>query len=274
MFPNVYGFHWSAGHLVFLGLFFAVVATVAVTVSLAWIRVRRDLRARKVDSIRWHSEFHDLPLRDRSCRHELAGEFRQRTCELAFECRECATHARLAAARPPAPAVEANPFGLDFPSDRQYHRGHTWVRQERDGTITVGLDDFARRLVGEPEEVVLPRTGEELAANGVAWMMRRGGVEVRVLAPVEGEVIGTGGPAAGFYLKLKPVAAQADTRHLLRGAEIRPWLGRELERLQMLLSERAGMPALADGGVLVDDLPKSCPDANWDAVWGELFMHP
>jgi hypothetical protein len=274
MFPNVYGFHWTAGHLVFLGLFFVVVLTTAVTVALAWWRSIRDFRAKKLESIRWHAEFHDLASRDRACRHEFTGEFLHRTCDRAFDCRGCAMHAQLTAGAQPAAEQDVHPFGLSFPSDRLYHRGHTWVREERDGTLTVGLDDFAQHLLGTPDTVRLPHRGAKLAANGAAWSMRRGGIEVRVLAPVDGEVIAAGGPGAEFYLKLKPNAAHADTRHLLRGAEISPWLSRELERLQLLLTTSAGMPALADGGVLVDDLPKNCPDADWDNVWGHLFLEP
>jgi len=31
---------------------------------------------------------------------------------------------------------------------------------------------------------------------------------------------------------------------------------------------------LPDGGVLVEDAPGSLPDADWDAVWGKLFLEP
>lgn len=274
MFPNVYGFHWTAGHLIFLGLFFAAVLTVFSTVTISAWRARRNLLAEKLNHIRWHSEFHDLPVRDRACRHDLTGEFMHRTCPNAFDCRECETHESLTAARPPAAAADAKPFGLSFPQDRLYHRGHTWAREEADGTVTVGLDDFAARLVGKPDEVILPKPGEQLEVNGPGFTLRRGGNEVRVLAPVEGEVVATGGPGEAFYLKLKPAGPKADTSHLLRGAEVQAWLAREMERLQLALSTRKGAPALADGGVLVDDLPKSYPQADWDAVWGEIFLEP
>jgi hypothetical protein len=49
---------------------------------------------------------------------------------------------------------------------------------------------------------------------------------------------------------------------------------RELERLQILVSPDPTMPALADGGVLVDDAPSTFPEANWPAVWGEMLLEP
>jgi hypothetical protein len=75
--------------------------------------------------------------------------------------------------------------------------------------------------------------------------------------------------AQGWWLKVRP--ADTNFTHLLRGEEIRPWMMREIERLQLALSAE-GAPTLADGGVPVEDLPKSCPKADWDAVCGEMFL--
>jgi glycine cleavage system H protein len=80
-------------------------------------------------------------------------------------------------------AEEEQPFGLNFPADRLYHRGHTWVRKENDGTLAVGLDDFGARVAGTPDHVELPQPGERVEANGPGWTMRRNGVAVRILAP-------------------------------------------------------------------------------------------
>src|SRR5689334_12190180 len=41
MFPGVDGFHWTAGHLIFLGVFFSVVIVIAGTVLTASIRAGR-----------------------------------------------------------------------------------------------------------------------------------------------------------------------------------------------------------------------------------------
>src|SRR5579863_9976285 len=130
-------------HHIFLGAFYTVLTVVAATLAAAALRSRRDLRAQAADRIRWHSEFEDLPRRDRVCRHVLTGEFSSRECPHAFDCRECRTHAALIAKHPPAPAGDPEDlFGMYFPLDRFYHRGHTWAHLEPDGTLTVGLDDL------------------------------------------------------------------------------------------------------------------------------------
>jgi hypothetical protein len=64
-------------------------------------------------------------------------------------------------------------------------------------------------------------------------------------------------------------------RHLLRDAEVKPWLMRELERLQLALTmEGASLPSLADGGVPVADIAAAYPRTDWDAVCGEMFLEP
>jgi len=276
MFPWNYGFHWSAASYIFLGAFYTVLLVVAATVISAVLRSRRDLRAHETEEIRWHSDFHDLPARDRVCRHVLAGEFARRECPNAFDCRLCETHARLIAAHPPEQPDEPEEeiFGMSFPLDRLYHRGHAWARPEADGTVTVGLDELGGRLVGAPDAVDLPQPGAVVHANGTAFHIHKREADVRVLSPVDGEVVETGGTGRGWYLKVKPLNGQMDMRHLLCGAEIKPWLMREMERLQLALSAEGAAPTLADGGVPVADIAQSYPEADWDAVCGEMFLEP
>ncbi len=183
------------------------------------------------------------------------------------------THAKLMERHPVAPAEGGEICGMTFPLDRMYHRGHTWVRCESDGTVTVGLDELGSRLLGRPDQVVLPAAGSHVEVNGTALRIHKRGAEVRVLCPVDGEIIETGGPALGWYLKVRPAHAEDQAfRHLLRGAEIRPWLMRELERLQLTLTAEGASPTLADGGVPVADLAAAYPNADWDAVCGEMFL--
>ena len=259
MFPGVDGFHWTAAHLIFLGAFFAVVGIIAATVVMASIRARRDEQARKIEQLRWSGAFHDLPERDRACRHELTGEFQHRICKLKFGCCECETHARLIAQQPKVPLL------------RMYHRGHTWAEAGEDGTFTIGLDEFGTRLIGKPDVVELPPVGSRLEVNGAAWRIEKNGASVRLLSPVEGEVIATAdAEESGWYLKVKPTDLR--TEHLLRGAEVDPWMRREMEKLQLLLADDSTGASLADGGELLADASKACPPEKWDSVLGAMFL--
>ncbi len=282
MFPWVYGFTWDAGNFIFLGIFFTVAAVIAGTLTLASVRAYKDHLLKKHETIRWLGEFHDLPERARTCRHVYSGELQQRVCPNGFDCRICGQHEimlrRQEVQKEPSRGNSVAPLrrgnGFQMPLDRLYHRGHTWVRMEADGTATIGLNDFSARLFGEPQRVDLPPVGAHLVLNGQGWRMYKNSSAVRVLSPVEGRVIEPGSPAQGWYVKVRPLGAAIDTRHLLHGEEVHPWIMAEMERLRAWFHHAGISPTLADGGEPVADFLKSVPDADWDGIWGGMFLEP
>ena len=219
-------------------------------------RSRRAIAAGLADTVRWKEEFHDLPQHARACRHELTGEFAHRNCDRAFDCRACATHARLATCAPDG--------------ERLYHRGHTWVERNADGTFTVGLDSLAQSLVGPDAVVTMPPVGSALKAYGPAIHIRRGEHDVRIVAPLDGKVT----EIRGDVFRIRPLEPEPRLTHLLRGPEVDAWFTRELTRIQQLLSPDPSMPVLADGGAPVADMPAAMPKADWSAVWGRVFLEP
>ena len=277
MFPGIYGFAWDAGHIIFLGVFYTVVAVVVTTLVRAAVRARVDVKAGRIEELRWHAAFAELPSSSRRCRHELSGEVADRACENRFDCRDCAAHAEFVAKR--SAAVRALPggqtvAGFELPAGRLYHRGHTWVAEAPGGTLWVGLDDLGAHLVGAPDELDLPPVGARLAGNGTAWRVRKNGISIRVLAPVDGEVVAVGGPDLGWYLRILPDGGEPDVRNLLSAAEARPWLLREVERMQIALADEAVGAALADGGAPVEDLSKVISPRELDEVCGMVFLEP
>ena len=272
MFPGIDGFHWTVGHVVFLSLFFAIVVTILATVvSAAW-RTAHDFRTNQAIELCWKADFAELPESDRRCRHELAGRVISRTCDNAFDCRHCSKYSQFAVL-PARASVHA--LGLNYSEDRFYHRGHTWVKPADDGTFTIGLDELADHLIGDPDSIQMPEVGTEIEINQTAWRMEKNGNEIRVRTPLEGTVVGVGGAKEGWYLKIRPRLDPRDPatlRHLLKGPEVHGWLSRELERLQLQLRAPNTPPALADGGVLLPGLMDALPDSNWEAVLADTFL--
>ena len=276
MLPGIYEFAWDEGHIIFLGVFYTVVVVVLSTVVVALGRALRRSGAASAELALWHADFEDLPERDRRCRHELTGEVAARACENCFDCRRCTEHAKFVATAAATTEVPQTTTvaGFSLPADRLYHRGHTWVREEADGTLTIGLDDLGGHLMGRPDAIELPATGARLVANGTAWKATRNGVTVRVMSPIEGDVIAAGGEGDDWILKLQPEGDRIDTRHLLSAAEARPWMLREVERLHLALATEDVGAALADGGAPVDDLASVIPPDKFDDVCGMLFLEP
>ena len=264
------------GHVIFLGLFYAVLAVISATLALSLFRARaRFPRPPRRSHLLASRPFRICPARERVCRHDSpansASHLRQ-SFRLPRVPDACRPGRQASAGRRTGTVAKAEVFGLDFPLDRFYHRGHAWAHPEPDGTVTVGLDALGARLVADPDAIELPAVGAHIQTNGAAWHVRKRGANVRILSPVDGEVVATGGAQDGWDLKVKPDGGKLDDRHLLRGAEIRPWIARELERLQLALAPAGQTLTMADGGVPMDDIAAGYPEADWDAVCGEIFL--
>jgi hypothetical protein len=275
MFPGIYEFRWDAGHLIFLGSFYAVLLILGSSLALAACRARADLRRGVAEGRRWKEEFSELPPSRRTCRHGLTGEAPGRSCSREFDCAHCPDHLRF---RSPTagPGAAREERARDFPgfsSDRFYHRGHAWARGEADGTVTVGLDRLGLDLLGPPDPGRLPSPGHRLSRNGTAWIQESDWGRVRILSPVEGEVVERGAPGRGWLLRVRPSHGTWPGPELLRGAEIRPWILRELEWLQTHAGGGAGATLMADGGSPVSGPAAGFSAPEQDNLLGALFLN-
>ncbi|MFO7609513.1 MAG: hypothetical protein R6X35_10000, partial [Candidatus Krumholzibacteriia bacterium] len=268
-----YEFHWDLGHVVFLGIFYSVLAVAACTLVYALHRWREDVRRHGADAAAWPETFAELPAERRRCRHAYDGAAPERICEHCFDCGTCAGHAEFAArAAGGEQAGPAVPAGLNLHPGRLYHRAHTWVEPHEDGTVTVGLDGLAARCLGRPDRVRLPEPGRVLRAGERATVLERGDLCARVPSPVGGTVVARGDVGRGVLYTVEPDDDPAWRENLLAGTAARVWMLRELEWLQEVLTPAGQEPALADGGVPVGDLVQACPDADWDDLWARVWL--
>lgn len=51
---------------------------------------------------------------------------------------------------------------MNFPKGLKYSKSHEWVRLEDDGTVRIGLTDYAQSELGDIVFVNLPETGDAL----------------------------------------------------------------------------------------------------------------
>lgn len=77
----------------------------------------------------------------------------------------------------------------DIPSDLKYAKSHEWVRDNGDGTVTVGITDHAQELLGDLVFVEVPEAGASFDAEQAAAVVESVKAASDVYAPVGGEVI-------------------------------------------------------------------------------------
>ncbi|MBL8399217.1 MAG: glycine cleavage system protein GcvH [Candidatus Accumulibacter sp.] len=77
---------------------------------------------------------------------------------------------------------------MSIPSDLQYTKSHEWIRDEKDGTVTVGITDHAQELLGDLVFIELPSIGNEYTAGQEAAVVESVKAAADVYAPVDGTV--------------------------------------------------------------------------------------
>ncbi|MCG5535773.1 glycine cleavage system protein GcvH [Ectothiorhodospira mobilis] len=76
----------------------------------------------------------------------------------------------------------------NVPSDLKYAKSHEWVRQESDGSLTVGISEHAQELLGDLVFVETPEAGATLEAGNACAVVESVKAASDVYAPVSGEV--------------------------------------------------------------------------------------
>lgn len=77
---------------------------------------------------------------------------------------------------------------MNSPTDLRYTATHEWVRDNGDGTLTVGITAHAQEALGELVYVELPQVGRQLSAGDACVVVESTKAASDVYAPVSGEI--------------------------------------------------------------------------------------
>jgi len=75
------------------------------------------------------------------------------------------------------------------PEDRKYSREHEWAKDRGDGTVTVGITDFAQEMLTDIVYVELPVLGRKVKREEPFAVVESVKSVSDIFAPVSGEVI-------------------------------------------------------------------------------------
>lgn len=74
-------------------------------------------------------------------------------------------------------------------SDLKYTKSHEWIRDEGDGSVTVGITDHAQALLGDLVFVELPEVGDSVEVGNECAVVESVKAASDVYSPVTGEVV-------------------------------------------------------------------------------------
>lgn len=77
----------------------------------------------------------------------------------------------------------------NIPSELKYATSHEWVRNEGDGTVTVGITEHAQDLLGDMVFVELPDVGDSVSTGDDVAVAESVKAASDIYAPVSGEIV-------------------------------------------------------------------------------------
>ena len=233
----------------------------------------------------WVEKEMQLPAHRRRCRYMVTGEVDRKICANAYECGNCAFDQMMQDRQQPSQLpvqAHASVGGFELAEGVYYHDGHTWARPEYGGRVRVGLDDFARKLVGRLRQLSIPEVGQAVKQGEAAMELQRNGSRVRALAPVDGIVthvnyevlnnpslIQESPYEGGWLFIIEPTRLRKNLKNLYFGEEAQSYLEEERERLFARVHEDDRIAA--DGGPSMDDITGDLKDEDWSTLVKEFL---
>lgn len=110
----------------------------------------------------------------------------------------------------------------NIPAELRYAKSHEWVRSEADGTVTIGITDYAQNSLGDITYVQMPRVGATLKTGETFGVVESVKAASDLYAPIGGTVVAVNSAldsapetvnkapyTDGWMLKLTPADAAA-----------------------------------------------------------------
>jgi glycine cleavage system H lipoate-binding protein len=174
---------------------------------------------------------------------------------------------------------------FQLPAQLFFHPGHAWARVDGPDTVTVGISDFAQRLVGPIDRLRLPSVGAEVMQGAPALALGSAGKGVEMLSPVSGTVLEVNEAAAaepgsvkrspygeGWLFRVRGPQIAANLTSLMTGTFARRWMDAVTEQLGGEFGGRELGHVYADGGVPVDGIAHSLAHERWDELARRYFL--
>jgi glycine cleavage system H lipoate-binding protein len=232
--------------------------------------------------VEWMEEFRHLSAEQRKCRYMLSGDVAHKICPNSFRCGECSFDQMMQDRIQPVMTQEMDTVpkvaGFYLPERLYYFRNHTWLYLERNGKFRVGIDDFARRLIGKANSLELPAVGKNLQLEEYSWVINHEYGDLEFFSPVEGVVnavnqkvlddpdILTDKPFTdGWLFEIDPKSVGKSLKNLLQDKEASAWMTEEASLLNKSLQAEAG-ETLHDGAVVVNDISSKISQEKWNAL--------
>lgn len=154
---------------------------------------------------------------------------------------------------------------------------HTWMKEEKKGLTTIGIDGFLSAVTGAVESIILPLRETRVVPTTPIVTLRHQGRELLLSLPVQGEVVEVNqavlqNPAlasadpygSGWLVKIRAFDRPGPKVATVLRQEVAGWMREQMDRAKGFLVMRLPQPVLMqDGGVPVNGLLKEFSPEVW-----------
>jgi glycine cleavage system H lipoate-binding protein len=165
--------------------------------------------------------------------------------------------------------------------------GHVWANVTVPGLVRVGVDDFARKMIGRIDAIEFPEQGHQVKKGEPLFYLQQGGRKATFKSPITGKVHLVNAELAhnpswlekqpydkGWICSLKPLNLADELEQLKIGEKAAAWYRQEIQRVRQLLVSHDGnghAQELAEIGQLVEGQLEETDERTWTR-FAETFL--
>jgi len=161
--------------------------------------------------------------------------------------------------------------------------GHCWASLSEDGTATVGLDDFAAKLLGRVDAIDFPEVGRTVKAGEPLFSIRQDQRRAQFHAPLSGKVtrinvalredvdmLEDSAYGKSWICAIESDNLDTELPQLHIGRSAVDFFHKDLERVKTFL-EKSNATRSLEGGVLFVGAIEALDGSRWDQAITEFF---
>jgi glycine cleavage system H protein len=180
---------------------------------------------------------------------------------------------------PPFPQYETFTFdrrSFSIPSNVFFSKGHTWLRKNNDGLVSIGIDEFGLNALGALSVLSCAETGKQVKRGEIIFEGTYGDKRVKFLSPVNGivssvnrNIIGRkiSDPYKTWGVQLASKDFSENREMFVSGKDALHWMKKESSKLKTFINDHlpkveAAGTTMFDGGTLSNNAISSLADMS------------
>ena len=155
---------------------------------------------------------------------------------------------------------------VNTPNGLYYDKSHTWAFMEKNGNVTVGLDDFMQHITGAITRVELKKTGDKIKKGDLLFSIIQSGKHLNLYAPVSGiiktqnealltdsSLLNTSPYINGWVYTIEPTNWIREIQFMDMAEKYKIWINTEFSRVKDFLASTLKPESLEYSHVVLQD---------------------